>query len=226
MTGDIELLTALQHGDSFFPGGAMAFSWGLEGLFADGKVRSAQDVRRFLEGQLRFRWATCDRVFLVAAHRAGGDLTAVAKIDRSLAAMTMPREMRDGASRAGMALLGVHLRLGTPGADRYRALVQEGECPGHLPVVQGLLFQELGLDERHAAAISAHLLCVGIAGAALRLGIVTHIEVQAALSGMRDRIVELLAAPVPPVESARMFVPAADIASARHETQTTRLFAN
>jgi len=32
------VLVALQHGDSFFPGGAVSFSWGLEALRADERV--------------------------------------------------------------------------------------------------------------------------------------------------------------------------------------------
>src|SRR5262245_52864776 len=86
---DPALLVALQHGDSFFPSGASAFSWGLEALCADRQVAGADDVGQFLEGQLRHRWATCDRPFLTATHRAGGALDQVVSIDRSLAAMTL-----------------------------------------------------------------------------------------------------------------------------------------
>src|SRR5215831_10973233 len=131
MSDDSTLLTALQHADSFFPSGGTAFSWGLEALCTDRQVTSADDVRRFLEGQLRHRWATCDRLFLVAAHRASQDLDAVAALDRMLEAMTLPRELREGAARAGGALLGIHERLGTPGAADYRRRVRAGEGPGH-----------------------------------------------------------------------------------------------
>ena len=146
MTDDATLLTALQYGDSFFPSGGTAFSWGLEALCADRQVTSADDVRRFLEGQLRQRWATCDRLFLVAAHRVSENLDAVTALDHLLEAMTLPRELREGATRAGGALLGVHERLGTAGATEYRARVRAGEAPGHLPVVQGLLLAGVGLD--------------------------------------------------------------------------------
>ena len=37
------LLRALQYGDSAFPSGGFAFSWGLEGLAADGLVANAAD---------------------------------------------------------------------------------------------------------------------------------------------------------------------------------------
>jgi hypothetical protein len=61
------LLAALQHADSFFPSGAVSFSWGLEALRADGLVRTANDVALFIAGLLRHRWATGDRPLLAAA---------------------------------------------------------------------------------------------------------------------------------------------------------------
>ncbi|HTO84222.1 MAG TPA: urease accessory UreF family protein [Methylomirabilota bacterium] len=226
MMDDAALLRALQHGDSFFPSGAAAFSWGLEALCADGQVAGAADVGRFLEGQLRHRWATCDRPFLTAAHRAGGALDQVASIDRSLAAMTLPRELRDGAARAGGALLNIHERLGTPGAAAYRQIVRDGHAPGHLAVVQGLLWAGVGLDEAAASAVSAHALSVGIVSAALRLSVISHIDAQRILTATRGIIAGLMAEPVLGIDDASVFTPATDIAAMRHETQITRLFAN
>src|SRR4029453_2850370 len=127
MSDDATLLTALQYADSVFPSGGTAFSWGLEALCADRQVTSADQAHRFLEGQLRHRWATCARPFLVAAHRADGNLDDVAALDHLLEPMTLPRELREGASRAGGALLGIHERLGTTGARDYRGGVGAGE---------------------------------------------------------------------------------------------------
>ncbi len=47
------LLVALQHGDSFFPSGSFAFSWGLETLRNDGLVHGSTDVERFALDQLK-----------------------------------------------------------------------------------------------------------------------------------------------------------------------------
>jgi urease accessory protein len=226
MSDDATLLTALQYGDSFFPSGGTAFSWGLEALCADRQVTSADDVRRFLEGQLRQRWATCDRLFLVAGHRVSENLDEVAALDHLLAAMSLPRELREGATRAGGALLGIHERLGTASASEYRGRVRAGEAPGHLPVVQGLLLAGVGLEERAAATVSAHALSVSAVSAALRLSIITHVDAQRILSATRGLLAELLAEPVPDVAQAAVYTPAADVAAMRHENQTARLFAN
>jgi urease accessory protein len=226
MSDDAALLAALQYADSFFPSGGTAFSWGLEGLCNDRQVASPEAVQRFLEGQLRHRWATCDRPFLIAAHRASQDLEAVTALDHLLEAMTLPRELRSGAARAGAALLGIHERLGTPGAAAYRGRVRAGEAPGHLPVVQGLLLAGVGLDEQAASTVSAHALSVSVVGAALRLSVITHVDAQRILAAVRGGLAELLAAPALDVALAGVYTPATDAAAMRHETQAARLFAN
>ena len=63
------LLSALQHADSFFPSGGVAFSSGLETLHADREVASVEQLAGFVEGQLKHRWATCDACALMAAFR-------------------------------------------------------------------------------------------------------------------------------------------------------------
>jgi urease accessory protein len=226
MIDESTLLRALQHGDSFFPSGGTAFSWGLESLCNDGHLRSADDVHRFLIGQLRHRWASCDRPFLVAAHSVATDLDAIAALDREIEAMTLPREMREGSARAGGALLTSHDRLGTPSAGDYRNRVRDGQAPGHLPVVQGLLFAALRLDARAASAVSAHLLSVNVVSAALRLSVISHVDAQRILTATRPLIADLLRTPPPSIAEAGTYMPATDAAVMRHEMQAARLFAN
>jgi urease accessory protein len=220
------LLATLQHADSFFPSGAVSFSWGLEALRADGLVRSADDVALFAAGQLRHRWATADRSVLTAAYAAGDDLEAVAAIDRLQEAMALPLELRSGSRRMGAALLGVHARLQTPNAVSYHSHVLTQRVPGHVSVVQGLVWRGIGLDRDVAVGMSAHSFCVGLIGAALRLAIIGHLDGQRLLARLRDLIVELLATPIPSLHEISTFTPACDIAFMRHEVQPGRLFAN
>ena len=227
MVGDsTPLLTALQHGDSFFPSGSVSFSWGLETLCAEGLVSNEADVARFVSSQLSHRWATCDRPALVAVHRTGGDLDGVARIDAELESLALPRELREGSRRAGGALLNAHERLETPWAGEYRRMVKTGAASGHLPIVQGLVWSAVGLTHHEAAAVSAHALCVGLLGAALRLGIIGHVASQRILRDMQPEMARLLALPVPPPSDFAAYTPAADIAVMRHETAEVRLFAN
>lgn len=220
------LLGALQHGDSFFPSGATAFSWGLETLAADRAVVTAAGLERFIAGQLTGRWATCDRPALCGAHAAAGDWERVQRLDHCIEALSLAAELRSGSRRAGAALLGVHERLGTPGAADYRRLVRSRETPGHLSVVQGVVWHGAGLPETVAATMSAHTLCVGMLGAAVRLGFTGNAEAQRILTSVRPLIGRLIDTPPLPIDRLGAFTPEAEIAAMRHESAAVRLFAN
>ena len=220
------LLAALQQGDSFFPGGAVSFSWGLETLQHDGLVRGAAALEGLLAAQLRFRWNLIDRPALAAAFGASGDTAAVARADRMIEALTLPREAREGSRRAGAALLGVHERLGTPGAAAYRALVRAEQAPGHQPIVQGLVWRGTGLDLATAEAVSAHAVATALLGAALRLGVIGHVDAQRILQAQRPLVAELLSDAALALGKAGAATLAADIAMMRHESGPVRLFAN
>ena len=220
------LLGALQYADSFFPSGSISFSWGLETLRTDGEIVSTEQVAQFLEGQLVHRWASFDAPVLVAAMRAGGKFDRLADLDELVEAMTLATELREGSRRAGASLLKVHAGLGTPGAVEYRQRIAERKARGHLPVVQGLLWNATGLSEQACRAVSAHTLCTGIVGAALRLGMIGHLDAQKILLQVRPALVELLRLPAGDAEDLCAYTPHAEIAAMRHEVQDSRLFAN
>ncbi len=220
------LLGALQFADSFFPSGSIAFSWGLETLRADAEVASAQGIAQFLEGQLLHRWSCFDAPLVVAAARAQGDFARLSDLDDIAEAMTLATELRDGSRRAGASLLKVHEALGTAGAAGYRQRVARREARGHLCVMQGLLWAATGLSEDDCRAVSAHTLCTGIVGSALRLGMIGHLDAQKMLLSVRPVLVDLLRLPVSKAEELFSYTPHAEIAAMRHEVQDSRLFAN
>jgi urease accessory protein len=226
MIGGSRLFTLLQHGDSFFPSGLTSFSWGLEQLFEERRVTDAAALRSFVETQLRLRWASFDRAFLAAGHAAGRDLDLVSRIDQLCAVSLSAREMREGSARAGQALLAVHAKLGTAGTAGYRERIGQGLGEGHLSVMQGFVWRQLDLSERDAAVLSAYGLVAGFAAAAIRLGLIGHIDSQRLIAGLAEGVHALALRPPPKLEEAATFTPATDVASMRHEIAEHRLFAN
>jgi len=220
------LLTALQYGDSFFPSGAVSFSWGLETLVNTGRVTSVADLRGFLMGQIRGRWCNFDRAFIIAAHSHCRNLDKITTIDQTVELKTWASEMRSASRRTGEALLGVHKRLGTPSAEAYFSRVKSKKAHGHSVVMQGFLWANAGLDRDTAVALSAHTLCVGLIGAAVRLGIATHIEAQLLFGPAQNEIETVCATTAPDFRDAAAFTPQTEIAIMQHEFQETRLFAN
>ncbi|MFZ5675433.1 MAG: urease accessory protein UreF [Pseudomonadota bacterium] len=220
------LLLALQHADSQFPSGGFAFSQGLEAASQLVDRLGAFSFAGFLEAQIRHRWAEADRVALVRAYRCGGDREAVARLDTEVEASTLAEGLRAGSRRNGMALLTTHARIGTEGADAYRAMIRDGAACGHLPVVQGMLWRAVGLDEKTAIAISGYQAAASLATAAIRLGLIGAIEAQRHVADMLPLIEAMGALPVEKDEPVRSFVPLAEIAVALHGATGQRLFSN
>ena len=140
MSDVADALAVLQFGDSFFPSGAVSFSWGLEGLSDSGVVTDADAVRVFVVGQLRARWAEFDRPVVVAAHQARMSLEDVTAIDAQVELQSPCAELRSASRRMGEAMLSVFARLGIGEAAAYRGLVKQGEAFGHLAAMQGYLW--------------------------------------------------------------------------------------
>jgi urease accessory protein len=219
-------MTVLQYGDSFFPSGAVSFSWGLEGLAEQGRLADAADIEAFVLGQLHARWASFDRAVVAAAHRAGSDLEAVARIDNQVEIQTPAAELRSASRRMGEAMLSVFARLGLADAARYRDMVKRGETCGHLAAMQGFLWAGVGLSEREALAISAHGFAVGLLGAAVRLGQLTHIDAQRILSLVRAEMATLAEEPAPSMDEISSFAIESEVAMMSHARRSLRLFVN
>lgn len=226
MNSPAHLFLLLQHGDTFFPSGAVSFSWGLEGAFNEGWVVEKSELADFLEIQLRNRWASYDRAFLQAAHANADNGNVIAELDNLVEAMSLAEEQRIGSRRAGGALLLAHEKLATPGAADYRCQQRAGEVPGHLAVVHGMLCAGLGIRMEEAAVLSAYTCCSSLLGAAMRLSLVGHVESQRILARVGPLIAELIAEPAPTADEASSYTPRHDLASICHETQHQRLFSN
>lgn len=222
------LLKALYLGDSGFPSGSFAFSWGLEGLAADGLVTTQADLTGLVEHLIRNRWRVFDRI-VVRRIYALADMTReierLLSLDLEVEAATWAAPLRAGSKRAGRALLNTHERLGSADARSYRARVVDDERLGHLPVAQGIAWRAFGLALDAAEAIGAWTTASGIASAAIRLGIVGHLGAQAVLAHARMVAAEVLRETPDPDTPLSAFTPLIDIALMRHDRREFRLFA-
>ncbi len=218
-----ELLAALQLGDSAFPSGSFVASWGLEALVATGAVAGAPDLRAMVEGQLRYRWATCDRAALVRAYRAAPDLVELVAIDAEVDAVTVAPVARAASTRIGGSLLAVDAAVGGQASASLLELVRAGATHGHQPVVQGLLGWSRGLTEATTVIVSGFQLASGLIGAGVRLGVIGHLDAQRTLDGLRPVIAELALDDLAVHLTSSAI--GADLAMLRHEALPNRLFA-
>ncbi|MGL5167003.1 MAG: urease accessory protein UreF [Afipia sp.] len=220
------VLQAIWQADGTFPSGSFAFSYGIEGVIA---LRGNVDVAaltEMTEALLRQRWESCDRIAVVRAFRACGDLAAIAAVDRDVEASTFGATLRDGSRRNGGSFLASHARLGSDVALKLRQAVRTGECLGHIAVMQGAVWQGIGLDEDLVQLTSGYAVASGIVAAAVRLGAIGALEGQKALAGCLPLVEELALRPVSEDAELASFLPFLEVAAARHARADLRLFAN
>lgn len=219
----LQALALLQLGDSAYPAGGFAFSWGIEGLAADGMLANRNELDRVIADQLTRRWATMDRILLRKAFQAR-NCEAIAEVDRLTEAGTPSAEMRDGSRRAGRALLGVWVKLEGPLSIAYRDQVSVDARLGHLPIAQAVVGRDAGFSLDAAELVSGWTLVTGLVSAAVRLGIIGHIEAQQSQAAARGLLGELLADTPGADALPASFTPFIDIAVSRGPLRHVRMF--
>jgi urease accessory protein len=222
----LSTLHAIWQADGAFPSGAFAFSYGLEGVIALRGEMAMREFEQLAMMILRQRWASYDRVALLRAFRAKGDLAAIAAIDREVEASTLGEALRTGSRRNGASFLASHASLGDGLARALREAVRSGDCLGHIAVMQGAVWSAAGLTEQLAQLTSGYAVASGLVAVAVRLGAIGALRGQAVLKACLPLIEELASRAVPEETEMESFVPFLDIASARHARADLRLFAN
>lgn len=222
----LSTLHAIWQADGAFPSGAFAFSYGIEGAIALRPEMGLNDFEMLIAAMLRQRWASCDRVAMLRGFRAGGDLAAIAAIDREVEASTLIEALRTGSRRNGASFLASHARLGQPLAIALREAAKSGDGLGHIAVMQGAVWAALGLSEGLAQICSGYTAASGVITAAVRLGAIGALQGHSVLQRCLPLIEQLAAADNADDVELSSFVPFLDIAAARHAQADLRLFSN
>jgi urease accessory protein len=223
-----QLLSLLHFGDSAFPTGGYAHSFGLESCCQAGIVVDSDGVARFLMAQLEGATGPCDATAVVAVLGAtqARDLESCRRMDETLEAMKPVREFREGSRQMGRQTLRVASSLtGDARLAAYLEEVNAGRVPGHHATAFGMTGGALGWTGLEAATAFLYATAALQVGAALRLLSMGQLEGQRVLWRLHP-LIERLAA-----EAARRgpddlwsFTPGLDIAGMRHERLPARLF--
>lgn len=228
-------LSLLQFSDGLFPAGSYAHSFGLETYAADGTIRDAQGVERFLLSYLQGSVAPADAVAALASRKAALSNTAqrmeqCVVIDRRLDAMKPVSELRDASRQMGRQVLRIAAHMGGPvasldlTADLFDA-VEKGQTPGHHAMAFGVVGAALEWPETEMARAYLYSSCAGLVAASLRLLPLGQLAGQRILWGLSPSIARL-AEEVQGKDMADIwsFAPGIEIAAMRHATLDARLF--
>jgi len=226
----LELMRALQFGDSMLPVGAFSFSNGLESAVQESVVHDLDSLRQFVKTATR-QASTGDGVAVLHAHRSAQacDLTRIIAVDQAVFGRKLNEEIRVMNTRMGrkLAEMALHVLTTASVVKDWLAAIKAGTTPGTYPVGQALVFAALGLSEREVFTVHQYGVASMMLSAALRLMKVSYLDTQAILYEINEsamsayeRIAELT------LDDMSSFSPMTDILAAVHVKSKVRMFMN
>jgi urease accessory protein len=208
-----------------YPVGAFAYSSGIEWAVEKGEVNSAATLREWLESMLTRGAGINDGIIFSHIHRAiaAEDMAKVFEIAELAAAFVPTRERWQETTTLGRAFIEV-TQAAWP-CTALTNLVALWDGPVAYPVAVGAACAGHSISLVPALRAFLTAICANWVSAGVRLVPLGHTDGQCVLSALEPAVAasvkRALAAGLDDLASATF---RADLASARHETQYTRLF--
>jgi urease accessory protein len=223
----------LQLGDTFYPTGSYAHSFGLEGLIEEGVVRDRETLREFLVCSTlpSLRQAELPLVIhawiaLGSGEAGAADWKNVGELSRLSSALKSAKEARFAADNIGRQRVELAAKLRQhPLAVEFAKRADAEGWPYSPAIAAALEARVIGAPLEAALASVYYASIAGLLAAAMKLLRIGQNGCQTLLTEMMQRAPEVVtAAKHVPVEEIGWFNPWLDIAAARHEQAAARLF--
>ncbi len=218
----------LQAGDSYYPTGSYAHSYGLEGLVQEGVVRDRDTLREFVFVSVIPGLVHGDLALAAHGWRALGisDWAQIAELARLSSAIKAPRELRTASENIGRqrAELLANLRSAPLAIEYVRRAAEEG-WPHSSALSAALEGRVFGAPLAGVLSGVFYANLASIVAAAMKILRVGQNAAQALLVEALATAPEHLAvAETIAIEDIGWFNPWLDIAASRHESADARLF--
>lgn len=186
----------MQLSDSFFPSGMFSMSGGLESLFQHNIVTNGDQIREFIIEQIEFQLIPCDCSVLSITMNAvkNNELSQIMSIDNKFYSMKLTKDVRNSLVRSGKQVFNCLMYIVNDSNQKkhflkqFKSKIEKNETPCTYPVAMGIYSQCLDISLQSAMKILLYSFCSSVISAAIRLGIIQHLDAQ--------KILGLLAEPV------------------------------
>ena len=228
MNTDSSNLSLMQLSDSFFPSGLYTMSNGLETIFDEKRASSQNDISDFLEIILEQQLGPADSVALSNAYDCAknDDVLGIIKCDNTLNSMKLIQESRAASCRAGSQMIKcISAIFSNDLLKTYSEKISKNESSGTHPVVLGVCSFVMGVKKEQTKQMMMYGFCVSVTGAALRLGIIDHIQSQKILHEIKPKIQEILEKfSNTKIDDCWQFSPNYDLIQMTHENKFSKMF--
>ena len=148
----------------------------------------------FLQVTLEQQLGPADSVALSNAYDCAKneDISGIIRCDDVLHSMKLIQESRAASCRAGSQMLKCILAISSDNLLKsYSKKISKNEAPGTHPVVAGVCSFVMGIKKEQAKQMLMYGFCVSVTGAALRLGMIDHIQSQKLLHKINQKFNKL-----------------------------------
>jgi len=222
----------MQLSDSFFPSGMFSMSSGLESLINNKKITNWNDVLNFIIEQIEFQIYPCDCTSLSFALTGvkNNDLNAVVNIDKKYYSMKFAKEIRNSSTRSGKQVLNsiIHMMENHDNSDflyEFNKKIESKETPGTYPIILAIGAVSLGIPLESITRMLLYSFSSSIVSAAIRLGLLQHLDAQKILKLLAEPINKLiLTNEEKNLEDIWQLTPLTEIYQMNHERNESRMF--
>ncbi len=222
----------MQLSDSFFPSGMFSMSNGLESLVNNKKITNWNDVLNFIIEQIEFQIHPCDCAILSLAMTEvkNNDLKTVVDIDKKYYSMKFAKEIRNSSTRSGKQVLNsiIHMMENHDNSDflyEFNKKIKSKETPGTYPIVLAVGAVCLDIPLESITRMLLYSFSSSIVSAAIRLGLIQHLDAQKILKLLGESINKLiLTNEEKNLEDIWQLIPITEIYQMNHERNESRMF--
>ncbi|NDB91407.1 MAG: urease accessory protein [Nitrososphaeria archaeon] len=228
MSTDFSDLSILQLSDSFFPSGTYTMSNGLEMFYLKKSLRGANDVKSLIQIFLEQQVGPADCVAASNAYDCAQakDMAGVITIDETIFRMRLVREIREASIRSGRQLVKSVLSFNKDSfLVQYHDKITQLNAHGTYPVAFSVASNVLGISKRSCCLGMCYGFTVSMVGAALRLGIIQHMEGQKIINSLKPIISKTVSDYIGKnYHQIWQFTPQADLYQMQHEKIDAKMF--
>ena len=228
MNTDFSDLSIMQMSDSFFPTGLYTMSNGLETLFDEKQIQTADQLEEFIAIIISQQIGPADCVALSSSYDFAtvNDIEKIIECDKTLYSMKLVKESRDAICRSGSQMLKcVKSFMNNDLLNSFYNAINESRTPATHPVVISVCSNILGIKKESAMMMLLYGFTVSTIGAALRLGLIDHIQSQKILHNLKPHIMQTIEKfTMTPLENMWQFTPEYDLIQMSHEQKFSKMF--
>lgn len=225
-----EEINMLQLSDSFFPTGMYTTSSGLESLFySKNKIKSPDELKNLITVYLEDQIGPADCTAMGVSYSCieSANVEELIKVDQTIFSMKLIEEIRHASVRSGTQLLRC-VNYFLPGNEiivKFQEAIKENKASGVYPVSLAIASHSLGISKYNCGIMMLYSFTVSIIGAALRLGMIQHLDGQKLIHELKPSMLATVAKNINrPLSSMWQFTPGIDIIQIAHELMPSKMF--